>query len=489
MSAAHPSMPTARSERPRSSPRRVRAAALVSVCALLAGLLTGCSLLGDADEPTAAATGGPAGSAGSAEPGLPAPPDVVAGLRRALDRRAEAVRTGDRRTFLAGVARRAPQVQRQQAVYFDNLSQLPLAQFSYAFDRRDVVRDGDAYWVVVDVSMQLAGYDAEPVVSRDRYRYEPAPRRSARMLLHSVTDAAWEAEHGVDPQPWDLGPIEVRGGYGVLGVFDPDSLAAAPAVITSIERGISEVSAVVPYDWRRTVVVYALSSTAFLETIDDLPGGDPAKLDGVAFPVQAAPGVRRTAATRFALHPRMLTRTGRVRDRLVRHELVHVALGDRDDDAPVWLSEGIAEYVSVRPVDRAERVVAAAALDRAQAGVDGLPTDDSFTDPDPEPVVSYGLSWWICEYVADAFGESSLWSLLDATNDRDADVDRVIRELLGLSPGQLARRGARQLVATFAPERMPSTTPSQLPTVTPSGSPSPEGRSGSPSPDARRSAA
>ncbi|MDN4163065.1 peptidase MA family metallohydrolase [Nocardioides abyssi] len=431
-----PTTPTTRSDRRRPCARVAVPALLLG---LLLGLLPACSLLGD-DDPDGAA---PA-SAGAA------PADVVDAVRTALARRAKAVRRGDRRAFAAGLARRSPRVRAQQLTWFDNLAQLPLAELGYSVDRQNVVRDGDAYWVVVEQRMQLAGYDAEPVVTHDRFRFRPAPG-GGRMRLTSVTDAAWEAAHDVRPQPWDLGPVEVRGGLGVLAVFDADSVTAASGVISSVERGIADVSAVLPQDWRRTVVVYALSSTAFLGTIDELPGGDPERLDGVAFPVAAGPGRDGSAATRFALHPRVLGRAGPERDRLVRHELVHVALGDRDDDVPVWLSEGIAEYVSVRPVDPADRVVAEAALGRAVAGVDGLPTRASFTAAGDEPVASYGLSWWVCEHVARSFGEEALWTLLDALAEEGADEAEVLRRVLGLTADQLADRASRLMVATFVP--------------------------------------
>ncbi|MCR6031193.1 hypothetical protein GGQ22_07020 [Nocardioides sp. zg-579] len=444
-----PSERSLRPHRPRSPRRSRRLAAQVACWALLAGALPACSLVGgDEDPATSAEAAGP-----------PAAADVVAGLRRALERRADAVRRGDRRAFAAGLARRTPQVREQQLTWFDNLAQLPLAELGYAFDRQNIVRRGDAYWVVVEQSMQLAGYDDQPVVSHDRFLFRPAPRNERRMLLASVTDDAWEDEHDVRPQPWDLGPVQVRGGLGVLGVFDAGSVGSAAGVIASVERGIADVSAALPEPWRRTVVVYALSSTEFLQTIEELPGGDPERLDGVAFPVAAGPGQAGAAATRFALHPRMLARSGPQRDRLVRHELVHVALGERDDEAPVWLSEGIAEYVSVRPVDPADRVVAEAALGRAVEGVDGLPVGESFTAAGDAPVASYGLSWWVCEYVAGSFGEEALWALLDAFGSPGADEDEVLTRVLGLTADQLADRAARLMVATFVPGAGPGSGP------------------------------
>ena len=36
--------------------------------------------------------------------------------------------------------------------------------------------------------------------------------------------------------------------------------------------------------------------------------------------------------------------------RITRHELSHIAIGVRDDGAPAWVSEGIAEYLGAREV-------------------------------------------------------------------------------------------------------------------------------------------
>jgi hypothetical protein len=137
-------MPT-RASRTRPSPRIAAAAAL-----LLA--TTGCSLFSeDPDDPDDAAepTPSPSGTTTTA-----APPDALQGIESALDRRAEAVRRGDEQRFLAGLAQGAqgdPGLRDQQLTYFANLRQLPLAVFDYSVDPAGLVRDGDDYWVVVDL--------------------------------------------------------------------------------------------------------------------------------------------------------------------------------------------------------------------------------------------------------------------------------------------------------------------------------------------------
>jgi hypothetical protein len=148
----------------------------------------------------------------------------------------------------------------------------------------------------------------------------------------------------------------------------------------------------------------------------------------------------------------MLDNPGATRDRLIRHELTHVAIGIRDDHAPVWLSEGIAEYVSVQPLAPADQTVSGAAIAAAERGVDDLPDDATFNDAETD--VHYGLAWWDCEYIVRNYGQQALWSLLDRLNvpeGSDSALEQVLEDSLGIGGRELARRGARLLVATFEP--------------------------------------
>ena len=116
--------------------------------------------------------------------------------------------------------------------------------------------------------------------------------------------------------------------------------------MAAVSDGIAQVAPRIPMRWNQRVVVYALASTAFLDRLAGVPGGDPRAVDGVTFPVMADPASSEIASTRFVLNPRLLDVDAEARDRLIRHELVHVALGSRDDAIPVWLSEGLAEFLT-----------------------------------------------------------------------------------------------------------------------------------------------
>jgi len=405
---------------------------LLLLLLLTGGLLSACSLGGEDPEE-------PAGRG-------PIPADVVDGLSRVLERRAVAVRRGDRQAFLRQLAPRQ-RLREQQGTHFENLRQLPIADYRYTFDRSDLVREGDGYWLTVELHLQLEGYDAVPVATRDRFRFVPA-RRPGGFRLDSVTDPAWEEKAGVRPEPWDTGPVVVRSGRGVLGIFDADSVAAAPSLIAAVEDGIEDVAAVVPYGWSRSVVVYALSGDEFLRALPAPSGGEPGDLDGLAFPVAAAPDDPTLAGTRFVLHPRMLGVSGAERDRLVRHEIAHVAVGERDDRAPVWLSEGIAEYVSVQPIPPGDRRLVTSAVDAAHAGFRRLPGDEDFNGVDSE--VNYALSWWAVESLVRRFGKDAPFALLDAAAAGPQSTPRLLSRMFGTRPRELAADAARLIGSTYS---------------------------------------
>lgn len=418
--------------------------------------------------------------------GMAVPPDLDAAFSQLLDRRAQAILARDRTGFVDVLDTRDEGFVVAQEGYFANLAQLPLAALSYAVDPSSLVRGARGYSVVVEISMQLDGFDALPVRTLDRFRFDRVGRASSgRYLLASVTDRAWEETHDIQAQPWEERPVQVRRGAGVLAVFDDASVRSAPGLMGALERSVSDVAARVPYAWDRSVVVYALSDTDFIRTLDDLPGDSPDALDGIAFTVPAGPGDPRTVATRIVLNPRILTRGGEARERLLRHELTHVAVAERDDHAPAWLSEGIAEWVSVQALPEGRRQVSADALRAARreaGGIDALPADATFNDDDS--ALHYAISWWACEYLAAAYGPTAPWSVLDAFAEPGVPEGPTIQTLLQISTTKLARRATALLVDTYAPEPSPepssgvspkpssgtSTGPRDTPTDTPSRS-------------------
>ncbi|WP_235736146.1 hypothetical protein [Nocardioides alcanivorans] len=401
---------------------------------LILGLVSGCGLGEDAP----------------AEGGRAVQSDLHREVKMLLKQRVRAVRKGKVDLFLDGLVD-DPVLRRDQRAYFENLRQLPLANFGYALPDDGVTASSSTGRVIATLSvvLELDGFDSGPVRTPTRMTLEREQDGVLRIV--AARDEEYEVERNAVPQPWDTVPIEVLSGNGVLGIFDRDSWRRAGAIIAEVEQAITEVSGRVPYAWPERVVVYALSDTSFLARLPDLPGDDPERLDGVAFPVPLRPGAAEYAGTRFLLHPRILERTPTMRARLIRHELVHVALGQMDDRVPVWLSEGLAEYVSVRALAPQDRMIAQDAVAAARSGISALPSDAAFNGSDSS--ANYGVAWFACEHVAAVYGEQVLWRLFDEMRAdggvADTDQDRVLLDELGIDGDTLAKAAGSRIVSVF----------------------------------------
>ncbi|QCW50829.1 hypothetical protein FE634_11200 [Nocardioides dongxiaopingii] len=380
------------------------------------------------------------------------PADVATTLQGVLDARATAVLTRDRAGFDAGLGADAD-LRASEDRYFASITQLPLSRFSYRLAPESLVRTGDGYWGVVEVTTRLGAFDQHAVRTLDRFRFAPD---GARFVVDSTTDPAWEDAHLGLREPWETGAVTAVRTGNVLGVLDAGTAGRGPELVATVAAGVDDVAARVPYAWPRTVVFYALSDPAFLAGLEEVPGGDPQALDAVAITVPVGPeaGDDAIASTRFALNGSALDRLGPRRSadlaRLVRHELTHVAVGTHDDEAPVWLSEGVAEWLSVQALAPGERRVPARTLAAARAGTLRLPAEDAFNDEDAAE--HYALAWWMVEWVARARGEQGVWALLDAfTAEPGQDDARVVRQVLRVPLAEVARRGADLMARTYAP--------------------------------------
>lgn len=435
-------MPTGTAEplRPPASPGRrprplpVRVAAGLSLC-LGAGLgLAACS----DDEPD-----------GPVEASLEQTAQSIQGVLR---RRARAVLADDEDRFAATVARPLRSVQR---TIFANLQDLPVQSLRYAVvaDSVQPTDDGRSFWVEVATSLRLEGYDAAPVTTYDRWQFTLG-EHGRRLALSSTNDPQWESSRGAGVQPWEVGRVSVRERYDVLGVFDATTVDDADAVLDSVGEGQYDVSTELPeprYEDPSAealgTVVYVLSDPAVVDALSGRTVGDPERADGltIAIPVDTAAPGGPAASYRVALNPDVLDEDRQALDRLVRHELTHVQLGDRGRGGPLWITEGVAEYVSVQRLAPAERRLPASALE-VGASATGLPTAEDFAGADAE--AWYAVSWWVCEYVARTFGEELLWVLLDELAD-GAAPGPVLADRLGLTEDQLAQRGVALMTSTY----------------------------------------
>lgn len=420
------------------STRRGRPAVLLVVLALLGTLASGCSH--DAEQSLL----------GTEQP------VSLADEQQVLEQRAAALLDGNLQRFLATLDRSDKGLVRRQRRYFDNLQQLPLETLSYDVLKSDWPAGLRApAWGTkvaipqVRLSIQLQGFDTVPVQRITGFAFA---HESGRTVIVSELTGAGQPFPGSSPAPWDLVRIHVRNDLQTLQLYDDDTWGRADAVAAALRAGVRHIRAEVPFGWDGRAVVYVFSRPRVLNSFDGVPGGNIEHLGAMTFPMYAVPGQPTVAGIRFTLLPSSLRAGGVFLERIIRHELTHVALGQQDDGVPVWFAEGIAEYMGARDVPKDQRRIATVAVERARAGVHGLPASRGFNGDDQ--AWHYALSWMACDYIAAAQGEDRLWVLVDALHaggqgTKDAEQDAVLQRVIGLDGAQLARRAAHRILRIY----------------------------------------
>lgn len=377
--------------------------------------------------------------------------DVGQLMQSTVNARAAALQRGDIARFRGTLDDGDAGLIADQQVYYDNLDQLPVELLRYRVltDTITLVEGTEDYWAEVVLALQLQGYDAAPVRTRDRFLFTPS-EDGQQMLISSTSDYQWEADHPGNVQPWDLEAVRVEERVGVLGVFDDHTEDSAGEVLDAVSGGRDDVRAVIgDVDTTRPdgVIVYSVQDPTFLRGLANQTVGDPDRADGltIAVPIDSRTPAKGVASYRTFINPRVLDETPQVIGRLVRHELTHALLGARGRGAPLWLNEGLAEYVSVRPLPPAKRRLPASALTVGAGAID-LPGEAEFAGPDAEGW--YAVSWWVCEYVASAYGEDQLLLLLDRLED-GADQAEALQAVLGITSSQLTQRGVALMTTTY----------------------------------------
>ena len=143
-------------------------------------------------------------------------------------------------------------------------------------------------------------------------------------------------------------------------------------------------------------------------------------------------------------------------DHVLGHELVHAFqydIGRRTDEAsratapavgalPLWFIEGMAEYLSIGPVDTLTSMWI-----REAASREALPSVDQLDNPRYFPY-RYGHAFWA--YVAGRWGDRAVGDMLRATGPR-GDIEGAIQAVLGVDEDTLTRDWHAATYAAYAP--------------------------------------
>jgi hypothetical protein len=292
----------------------------------------------------AALTGAPLASS------APAREEAIA---RLLERRAAAVREGDRDAFLATISAVASDafVARQET-FFDRLTVLPVGRYRLTArwdllgdlarerDRRRYTRATDVAIPLTQERMTFEGFDASPAVE-DLY---------LTFVLH---DGRWGIASDTDLEDigflsarriWEFGPVEAGGDERFLLLHHPGA-PPRPEVLDLAHQGLARVAAHWGGGWSRRVPVVVPASADELRRMLQITV-DPS--DFVAFAYSNIDDRDHGfTGTRILLNrDAVASRSSASAAGVIAHELAHAATRSRSGPlVPLWVEEGMAEEV------------------------------------------------------------------------------------------------------------------------------------------------
>lgn len=374
--------------------------------------------------------------AASPVPGLAERTARLAAARDLLSARAEAVRTRDKSSWMATVDSQgtaASTFRGRQSVMFDNLLKLSLGHFSYdhvrlapALDPTRTRQVGAGAWAAtVTGSYSLAG------AGRAAQSFEAGqPFEATYTLVHRP--GGWriaDDADGVTPfQMWDLPGLRVVHGRSVVVVGNAPQ-ARMREYSTIAESAVGRVTGVWGSDWSSHVVFVTPATDEEFARLLSRPADS--GLDQVAAITQGVlEAGQRAKGDRVVVNPRTFTALQPVGRRVVvTHELTHVAArSSTTSPVPIWLAEGLAEYIGYSGTDLTRERVASELLTNVRAGKG--PTElPSEVDFDPTALTSiapsYSGSWLAVSRLVDLYGQARVVAFYRRVASATADGEAV----------------------------------------------------------------
>ncbi len=279
---------------------------------------------------------------------------------------------------------------------------------------------------------------------------DPVAGSITEQIVLVQTPRGWrvraEKSAGARAALWEVGALRVvRGAHSLVVGVGAVSRQTLAVYATATDDAVGAVSAVWGRRWHGPVVVVVPAGTTEVARLLGRPAGDLAQIAAeTTDESEASGGADRVLVNRPVM--RGLTAIGR--EVVLRHELLHVAAGAASSTAtPLWLEEGLAEYVGYLGSGLPAAVVAAdvvAALGHGWRPA-GLPADADFDPTDPQLARTYEESWLFARMVAATWGSARLLTLYRSTaaggrQDAEDNADAAIRRVLGSSRSALEAR-------------------------------------------------
>ena len=375
-------------------------------------------------------------------------------IKQVLARRAHALLHHDETAFLATVDPRQPAFVEQQRTLYDNISQLPVASYSYGVDTTAALvparipgGDPTLHPDVVE-HLKLSGTFDRPVSNPVDQTFV---RRHGHWLLGAESEAT-EADHFDTPQerPWYGVPIVARHVGEMTVLLDRSQASSLSGLTTAVQDDIAHDARLLGVPASSKLLVDATTNGLSL----DFSSLSQEEAAAVTFGVASSDplGNRETGLAGMVIKVNPHTVDQVVADEgIMRHELTHYLLHQYNGALPKWLSEGVAAWVQFYPDDFAQWRVPADLYSRLMHADHTLPIIGLFNE---DPALNYPISQAAVAWLVQLDGVPKLLELMRAyrTSYAGADVDaltpKLLRQVYGVSPGQVTA-GAWQLLAEY----------------------------------------
>jgi len=226
----------------------------------------------------------------------------------------------------------------------------------------------------------------------------------------------------------------------LVSLDGPRSDPLLSRVAANIGAAIDEVTGFWGINWSRDISVAAAGSDEQFRAA--VGGGTSAQWADIAAVtvVERVDPVRRVlVGERIVLAPGAANMSDAALRIVLAHELFHYAARlDTAQDAPRWLTEGVADFVA-----RPQTPVPADVVPNARA----IPLDAELDTPGPQRSLAYDRAWWFARFIADTYGPAKLRDLYMATcGVGHGDLLTAARDILGTDSAHLITRWQQWLV-------------------------------------------
>ena len=338
-----------------------------------------------------------------------------------------------------------------------------LSPVSFEYSVTSITSDGDPTQATV------------AALVRYRLPMDAAAATFREDLALQHTDTGWRvaAEHSIGRKPvWELGTIsQVIGKHTtVIGIDQTDAtlqryLAIADAVIPDVTKAWGT-------DWTQRLVVVVPKTMRQIETG---LGRSADSLHDIAAVTSMETASGDQGSPRIWLNtPTMQGLSSLGREIVLRHEVAHVATGSGSTDAtPLWLEEGLAEYIGYENTGVSRAVAAGDAIDALRDGhqFTHLPSADDFSGSGL--AIAYESALIACDELADDGGIANLVKTYRltarGTGSSDENVSAAIHQVYGVTLDDFVRHWDARLHQLaglpFAQEKVLDALPSAQPTA------------------------